>query len=243
MFKSRIAIAGALLASATAASAGSFTATPAIVWDYDFRGITQSDYDPAFQLGLDYGFDSGFYVGVWGSTVDFGPGDPSYEVDVYAGYAGEFGSGVGYDVGINYYTYPQVSSDGNFAEIYGSLTMSYFTGKVWYAWDFLGSSESAFYTELNGAFPLGDSPFSIDAHIGYSFGSAWDTDFGEGDYLNGGDGYFDWSIGVSASWSNFDFFLKYADGSDWNIPKDSGGNYNKGRVVVGVSTTLPWGKD
>ena len=47
--------------------------------DYVFRGITQTDFDPALQGGLDYAFgDSGWYVGAWASNVDFadpdGPG-------------------------------------------------------------------------------------------------------------------------------------------------------------------------
>ena len=42
MIKSRIAVAGALLAVAGAANAG-FTVTPTIASDYDFRGVSQTD--------------------------------------------------------------------------------------------------------------------------------------------------------------------------------------------------------
>ena len=102
-----------------------------IVSDYDWRGWTQTDYKPALQLGLDY---SGglWYVGTWASNVDFGAGsDPSTEVDFFGGLAGEFGeSGLGWDVGFNYYTYPG-ASDINTIEFYGKMSYSVVTGAVW----------------------------------------------------------------------------------------------------------------
>ena len=81
MIKSRIAVAGALLAVAGAANAGTFTVTPTIATDYDFRGVSQTNpdqdgMDPAFQLGGTYAFDNGVYAGIWGSNVDYGAWRP-----------------------------------------------------------------------------------------------------------------------------------------------------------------------
>jgi uncharacterized protein (TIGR02001 family) len=42
--------------------------------DYVWRGVTQSDGDPAVQLGGDIAFNSGIYAGLWGSTVDINNG-------------------------------------------------------------------------------------------------------------------------------------------------------------------------
>ncbi len=90
---------GSLLAFAGIASAD-ISVTPAVVPDYDFRGISQTKEDPAFQLGLNYNHASGFYAGLWGSNVEFGPGDPSIEVDLFAGFAGgDAKESFGYDVG------------------------------------------------------------------------------------------------------------------------------------------------
>ena len=75
MINSRIAVAGALFAIAGAANAG-ISVTPTLTSDYDFRGITQTNNDPAFQLGVTYTGDGGFYMGLWGSNVDFSP-DPA----------------------------------------------------------------------------------------------------------------------------------------------------------------------
>ena len=65
----------ALLLAAGPAGA-EVTVTPAVVSDYDFRGITYSAHSPALQLRIDYADPSGIYAGAWGSNVDFGPGDP-----------------------------------------------------------------------------------------------------------------------------------------------------------------------
>jgi len=70
MIKSRITLAGALLAVAGAANAG-FSVTPTVTSDYDWRGISQTMEDPAFQLGVNWTHDSGFYLGAVDPT--FGP--------------------------------------------------------------------------------------------------------------------------------------------------------------------------
>ena len=43
--------------------------------EYVFRGISQSNEDPAIQVGIDYMYEpSGFYVGTWASSVEFNTG-------------------------------------------------------------------------------------------------------------------------------------------------------------------------
>jgi uncharacterized protein (TIGR02001 family) len=94
--------------------------------------------------------------------------------------------------------------------------------------------ESAFYTEANTAYAIGETGFSILAHLGYSWGDAWDDD------VLGGE-LFDYSIGVGYDFSNFSLALKYTgtDASgDQKITDDVGNN--EGRIVFTVSTTLPW---
>jgi len=219
MIKSRVVVAGALLAAAGAASAGSFSVTPAVTNDYDWRGLTQSDEDFAFQLGGSYEADNGFYVGAWGSQVDFGPGDPNVEIDVFAGYAAETDM-FGYDLGVNYYTYPG-DSDGNFFEVYAGISKGMFSGKLWFSPKFLGDygDDPGFYIEGNVEVPL-PSNFSLLGHVGYSFG----------DVYTGSSEYTDFAVGVGYSFSNFDLSAKYVDGSDGL----------DGRFVALLSTTLPW---
>jgi uncharacterized protein (TIGR02001 family) len=233
MIKSRVLLAGALLATAGAANAG-VSVTPTLVSDYDFRGISQTGKDPAFSLGVNYSHESGFYAGLWGSNVDFGPGDPSIEVDLFAGFTGgDATETFGYDVGAIYYTYVS-ASDFNYPEIYAGISKGPFAAKLWYSWDFGGLDKDAYYLEGNGTFPLGDSGFSALAHIGWSGGKYWDDFYG--------DGYFDWAVGVQKSFGNFTVALKYIDGSDLaDGPSDIFSTDAK--VFASVSTTLPWASE
>ena len=61
--------------------------------EYVFRGITQSNEDPAIQVGIDYAHDSGFYIGTWASSVEFNSGNADgtqIETNLYGGFAGSF---------------------------------------------------------------------------------------------------------------------------------------------------------
>ena len=90
---------------------------------YIFRGLTQTDREPALQGGFDYAHSSGFYAGTWASNISwlrenvttFVGGAPfvqgtynqggSLEWDFYGGYKMSFGD-FGVDVGTLYYWYP-----------------------------------------------------------------------------------------------------------------------------------------
>ena len=62
--------------------------------EYVFRGITQSNEDPAIQVGIDYTHEpSGFYIGTWASSVEFNTGNADgtqIETNLYGGFAGSF---------------------------------------------------------------------------------------------------------------------------------------------------------
>ncbi len=98
-------IATANAQDAMPAPAPALTANAAITTDYIFRGITQSAKRPAVQGGLDYAVpDTGFAVGTWVSSIDFGDHTP-LEWDLYANYNFTLGS-VGASVGVYGYVYP-----------------------------------------------------------------------------------------------------------------------------------------
>ena len=50
-----------------------FVTTVAFVSDYRFRGISQNLNDPVLQFATTYYTESGVYLGISGSNVDFGP--------------------------------------------------------------------------------------------------------------------------------------------------------------------------
>jgi uncharacterized protein (TIGR02001 family) len=223
MIKSRIALATALFAVASAAHA-EFTLTPALVTDYDFRGISQNNESEEFQLGLNYSLESGVYIGAWASQVDLYPGsNATWELDLMAGYAwGDAMESVAYDVGAIYYTYPSSSTDDDVYEIYGGIARGMFSGKVWVAPDI--DSDVGIYTEANAAIPL--AGFTIGLHAGYSFGDAWE----DNEHL-------DYSVGASKSLGNFDLNLKYVNSNDLDGPA------GRNAWIFSVATTLPWGRE
>jgi len=214
---------------ASAEVSGTVTATN----DYVFRGITQSAEDPALQASIDYSHSSGWYIGAWGSNIDFGPGDPAdIEVDIYTGFAGETDAGLGWDVGINYYSYPD-ESDYNYPEAYFKLSYGMFSGGIYYSNDWVNLGDDAYYINAGVSVPLGDA-FTFNVSAGYSFGDAFeDTE------------YTDYSVGFGYTIGNFELGLSYVDttlddGDDLFV-EDSDVFNTEGRVVFTISTTFPWG--
>lgn len=212
-----LALLGSGLANAEISSTWTLTS------DYDWRGLTQTQEDPALQASIDWADDSGWYIGAWASNVDFGPGDPSYEVDLYTGFSGGDEDGLGWDVGFQYYAYPE-ESDFNFPEIYGGLSYGMFSGKLWYSNDFGGTDESSFYLQGDAAVPL-PANFTLDLHVGYSDGDGIEAAYGVSNY-------FDYSVGASYSIEKFDLSLKYVDTDIDDAETD--------RLIFSVSTTFPW---
>jgi uncharacterized protein (TIGR02001 family) len=243
MRKVRILAALGLLAAATAANA-EVSSTWTLTNDYDFRGITQSAKDPAVQASLDFATESGWYIGGWASNVDFCEGndpeclDPSYELDLYTGFSGGEDEGLGWDVGLVYYTYEE--SDLNYPEIYGKLSYGVFSGALFYSNDYVNSSESAMYVSGDVSVPL-PSNFSITAHAGYSFGDFWD----EPEPGVPSTDYIDWSVGVGYTVGNFELGLKWVDTTldedDFAFSGDDVFN-SEGRVIFTIATTFPWGE-
>lgn len=194
-------------AQAVAAASGNIGVTSNYLW----RGVTQTADDAAVQGGLDYESDSGFYVGTWASNVDFGDGT-SYELDLYAGFAGEFGDGFGYDVGYLYYGYPDAPGSIDFGELYGSLSWQWLT--IGYAHfihagdDVAGGNlddEGYGYLTADISVPLTEM-LTLDIHYGYNHGDVITAWFGE-------DNYSDYHLALGAATQFGDVSFALADTS------------------------------
>lgn len=224
-------VAAVLLMASGAAAHAELSGTIGVVSDYDFRGVSLSATDPALQGSIDWAAENGFYVGAWASNIDSGPGvDGDIEVDLYAGFAGETERGLGWDVGIVYYTYPGSDDIKDYPEAYVGVSYEWFELKQWYTNDYGGSDDSALYTEANGSFEL-PANFGLNLHLGYNYGDAFDDIE-----------YMDYSVGVGYTLGNFDLELKWVD-NDLD-PEEKGDVFNsEGRVIFGVSTTFPWGAE
>ncbi|TXS94233.1 hypothetical protein FV139_11610 [Parahaliea maris] len=205
------ATAAAVLLSgvSSAMAAPEISANVTLTSDYRFRGISQSNDDIAIQGGFDLGFDNGIYIGTWGSSVDFltadGEGvDGSLELDYYVGWAMETESGVGIDVGYLYYDYPGDDGlEGDFQEIYGSVSFWDITLGIAYSDDYYAETEKFFYYSGDYSLGLGEN-LSLDLHIGYN-----DLDQDGGYLSDGADSYIDYSVGLTASYWAVDWSLAW----------------------------------
>ncbi len=155
----------------------------AITSNYIWRGVSQTLDQAAGQGGIDYGHESGLYAGTWVSNVDFsgdyGSGYESgtgYEMDVYAGFAGEAGD-LGYDIGVISYQYP-ITPEFNFTEIYVSGTFNILTVG-------LASTVDAASGNKDGVFDEGD--MYVNGSLDFTAGKS-DVSIYAGSYMFDNDG-------------------------------------------------------
>ncbi len=207
----RARIAAALLALLGIADAQAGTSgNVSLTSDYVFRGVSQSNQNPALQGGVDYSADSGFYIGTWGSSISWlsdlstsaAPISSSLELDVYGGYRGQFSDAVSYDVGALYYWYPGDFPSGfnsaDTLELYAGISVAA-SEKVslgakysYAATDLFGyvDSDGSGYLDLSANFTVG-SGVTIGAHAG--------KQWVEG---NSAFEYTDWKLGVTKAFDN-----------------------------------------
>ncbi|MBF0134680.1 MAG: TorF family putative porin [Magnetococcus sp. DMHC-1] len=249
-------LAASLLVTVTATSVNAETkigdvtinANVSLASDYVWRGLSQTDGDPAIQGGFKVSHALGFYAGVWGSNVDFDGGGtavdgglPHMEADLSAGFAKEFPNNLSMDLGAIHYGYPgsaaRVGSD--FQEIYLGFGYKFMgstlSAKYSYSPDFSGAtdaagnlnrSQSASYIEGQVDYEF---PASIkgSAHYGYSFGSYFDMP-------GVADGYGDYRLGVAKELAGLNFGINWYgtdhDGKRYAIPRLA-----QDRLVLSIS--------
>jgi uncharacterized protein (TIGR02001 family) len=230
----------AALATISVPSVAEIAGNVALTTDYRFRGISQTNRNPAIQGGFDWSHDSGFYLGTWGSNVDFAG---SLELDYYGGYAGNINDSIAYDVGAAYYDYPGGNLGGGvdpeyweaYVGLSGDLGPVSLSGKVNYSPDYFGETGTGFYYDLGASYEL-PAEFSLSGHFGYQTiadGAAKDDGF----FSSNEDSYKDWSIGVSKSMWELDFDLSYID---TNLGKSDcfGSKICDSTVVFSISKSL-----
>jgi uncharacterized protein (TIGR02001 family) len=227
MFSKKVlttAVGAALVAGAAHVSALEVSGNVALTSDYRFRGISQSDESVAIQGGFDVGFEPGFYIGTWGSSVDFdtnGEGyDGSLELDYYAGWAGPIGdSNFGIDVGYYYYDYPgDDDEEGDYQEFAVGLSYADLGLTVVYSDDYYAETDEFWYVAGDYSFNLLDN-LSVGLHVGYNMLEE------DGGFLSSDeDAYTDYSVSFTYTWMDVDFSLAWVGtdlddddvfGTDW----------------------------
>lgn len=160
------------MTAALADSPHSFSANIGAVSNYIWRGVTQTDDQPAIQGGLDYAHASGFSLGTWASNVDFATG-ANYELDVYAGY--DFSLPVedaSLSLNTIYYAYPDDDFDIDFWEVGIAGGYKFFSAGIQYTvWGdedndgaLFDDGDIYYYAALDFALPY---DFGFKVHGGY----------------------------------------------------------------------------
>lgn len=206
-------------ASSFSASAVELSGDITFASDYAFRGISQTEEAPALQGGLSLTDESGFYVSVWGSNVDF-LAEGTLELDVMLGWSGAINDDWSTDVGIMRYGYPNAEIDGsNFWELYGSLSYKDLTFGLAYSDDYYANSGNYYYVYANYSYALTES-FTLDLHVG------------QNEYDDSSASYLDWSVGISTEVLGAGLSLAYVD-------TDIDGSYlADSRVIFSVSKSF-----
>ena len=236
-----------------ATSPHTFSYNVGLYSQYIFRGLTQTGREPALQGGVDYSHASGFYLGAWGSNVSWVRDggykeDSSLELDVYGGFKNTFGdTDFTYDIGALQYIYPGKKATGvqevNTTEVYGAVGWKWLTFKNSFV-----VSDGAFgiddgrgssYSDLSAVYPIGETGYSVLAHVGYQYFDGSDVGLAPGNDNDKQWSYMDWKLGVNKAWNNGVNVGAYYTGTNtddaWVV---DGKNLGKDTVTAYVQKTF-----
>jgi uncharacterized protein (TIGR02001 family) len=196
--------------------------TLAATSDYVWRGLSQSEEDPAFQAGLTYTTPVGVYVGTWGSNVKFGDAG-GWENDWYVGYNKDISDNFNLDVMYNYYSYPGDAINGDFGELIAKGTFfGHYNATVAYSNNFANTKGSSVYYQLGTSWDL-PAGFGVSAGVGRS---TFDSDVGIDDYT-------DYSVSLSKALGPGSLSVGWYDTDIDDVPEADS------RVVVTFSVSVP----
>ena len=243
------------LAEEPAAAPSPFTANASVVSEYRYRGLSQSNFQPAVQGGFDYAHESGFYIGNWNSTISWisdankGTSAP-IEMDFYGGYKHDWSEGFIADVGILQYYYPSSGypSDGvspNTTEAYAAQNFTFgpLTGYVKFSYSLstlfgTANSRGSKYGDLTLAYDTGVWGLSLNGHVGYQYLAGDNPAGGSNSSLYS---YTDWKLGVTKDFgegfsANVSYVGTNANTAAYTSP--TGANLGKGAAVFAVTKTF-----
>jgi len=195
--------------------------------DYVKRGVTQSDGDPALQLGIEMTFKNGFFLGTWGSMVDIGNGPTiqrDLEVNYYGGYDLDLSDSWRLSATMVAYAYP--GQTGRFDYDYEEYSLGgSFNDRIWI--------DIAWSPDL---YNTGRSTTNVDLYAEWPIDNIWAIGCGTGHYDTSsltGSAYTYWQLGVTASlkWASID--LRMHDTDKW-VPIVSTADRAKSRLVLTI---------
>lgn len=225
-------------------------ATAAVVSDYRFRGISQTDKNVAVQGSITVTHESGFYASAWGSSVSgyvVATNNTSQEIDLILGFKKTFG-GTTVDVGLLYYVYPKSGAGvTNFAEPYLAVTQAIgpvtAKGTIAYApkqaalsLDQRSTSRTSptrenLYLALDLSAGIPGTGLTLTGHLGHSRGPSWLATTGRGN------SYTDWNLGVAYTWKQLTLGVSYVD-TNTTFFTPTGKDAAKGGIVASLTASF-----
>lgn len=212
-----------------------------ITSDYTFRGITQTLQQPAIQGGMDLRHPSGFYLGTWGSSVNFGETNldelgprAQVELDVYGGFGFVLGPIATLDLGALYYMYPGAGADRNYDFLEVGLGASRSFGALSgglsakYSPDFFAGSGTGWYYGASAGIPI--SAVTVSGNLGKQLIED-ESAFGAPDYL-------EWGVGAAVGVAGFTAGAKVVGTNLDEGECFAGTEYCSTRVMVSLTRAL-----
>lgn len=205
------------------------SASVAMTTDYIWRGVSQTDNDPAIQGSFDIAHASGLYAGAWASSYEFGNG-ASMELDLYGGFSNDvdlMGTAITYDFGWLHYEYPGASA-ANFDEFYvglGGSPIDNMNVSFYYYFGLdIDNDDFGDYRDLSADYTLPEELWGITllGHLGHY------------DVPGAGNEYFDWKIGAAKDFGDFNLEVAYTDTDD----TPAAGGLDDSKVVGTISTSF-----
>lgn len=229
------------------------TSNVGLVSDYIYRGITQTNHNPAIQGGFDYSHSSGAYAGVWASNISWvgdsgavASGSTTMEFDTYAGFKGSIVEDVSYDVGGVFYKYvgkyapaaPYVNADT--AEAYGAVTYKWLTAK--YSYGMLNrfltvpNAKGTDYMDLTASYPIPDTGVTLVGHVGKQTfkGSFADAQDAAGTAIS----YTDYKLAVTKDVGGYVFGLNYSSTNASSFWTYNGEQWGKSAVSLSLTHSM-----
>lgn len=219
-----VALSGAAMAQEAAKPTVSFNL--GITNDYVFRGVSQTQGDPAISGGADASYGM-FYAGTWVSNVDFGVPDPKVEIDLYAGVKPTVGD-TSFDFGVLYYGYRKDKNGApganSYTEVKAAVSHAFgpasLGAAVYYSPEWPGKGGDATYFEGNAAIPIA-SKLTLSGAVGRQ------TIKNYGDYNT-------WNVGVGfLLGENATIDVRY-----WDTDKHNYGNIYDSRLAVSLKAAF-----
>lgn len=185
--------------------AADVTGYAVLTTDYVFRGVTYSDGHASGQAGADVAFESGLYLGAWGSSVDIS-GGPARQRDLqlnyYLGYTHD--SQGRWSIGANavFYTFPGTEGEVDYDFVEYSVAANY-DDRVWIE-----------YSHSPGLFHYRSRTHNLDLYAEWPLPAQLMLGGGAGYYDVSeltGSGYAYWQLGITRAFGRMAVDLRYHD--------------------------------